>query len=55
MGLQNGDIVHGVNEHPISTPAQVRAAAQNLMSATTLLLDIVRGGTSGTIRYDIVP
>ncbi len=55
MGLRSADIVQGVNDQPLSTPAQVQAAAQSLMNASTLTLAIVRGGTSGTLRYDIVP
>lgn len=55
MGLQNGDIIRGVNQRTISTPTQVRAAAQELVSASTLRLDVVRGGVVGTLRYDIVP
>jgi len=53
MGLRNGDIIHGVNGSPITTPEDILSMYNDLSSGTGISLQIKRSGRERTINYKI--
>lgn len=51
LGLQNGDIVQGINGSTISSPDDVFALYENLKSGSRVSLQFTRKGESKTINY----
>lgn len=52
LGLQNGDIVQGINGSTISSPDDVFALYENLKSGSRVSLQLTRKGESKTITYN---
>lgn len=53
IGLQNGDIVKKINGMEINAPEQAYQAYQLLQNETRLTVDLVRGGGSKSLSYEI--
>jgi len=51
LGLQNGDIVQGINGSPIRSPDDVFSLYENLKSGSRVSLQFTRKGESKTINY----
>lgn len=53
LGLENGDVVQRVNGNAVGDPATLLAFLQRLRTEPRVALDIVRGGSSRTLVYDL--
>ena len=51
LGLQNGDVVAGVNGQPLNTPEQAVEAVARLKDAPALKLSVTRKGEARTITW----
>ncbi|MBU2488787.1 MAG: PDZ domain-containing protein [Proteobacteria bacterium] len=51
MGLQDGDVIQGVNDREIRTVEDVLSLYRSLKNSDEVLLQIKRGGTPSSIRY----
>lgn len=53
LGLENGDVVQRVNGSAVGDPATLLAFLGRLRTEPRVALDIVRGGSSRTLVYDL--
>jgi general secretion pathway protein C len=53
LGLENGDVVQRVNGNAVGDPSTLLAFLQRLRTEPRVALDIVRGGSSRTLVYDL--
>lgn len=53
LGIQNGDVVCGVNDEPINDPGKAFAFFNEVKSARNLKICVKRGGRKMTMNYDI--
>jgi len=52
-GLINGDVIHSVNDKPVTTPEQGIALFQALQEAKSIDLEITRAGDEQRLHFDI--
>lgn len=53
IGLQNGDVLHRVNDTAIEDPAKFMSIFQELKNESQITLDLVRGNERKTFEYEI--
>lgn len=53
LGLQNNDVITGVNGMPITSPEKALDIYSKLQSESNISLDIIRKGQETTMEYDI--
>jgi len=53
IGLQNGDILHRVNDIEVKDPQNVMQIFSQLKDESRIAVDLVRGGQPQTLSYDI--
>jgi general secretion pathway protein C len=53
IGLQNGDILHRVNNIEVKDPQNVMQIFEQLKGEATITVDLVRGGQKQTLTYEI--
>jgi general secretion pathway protein C len=53
IGLQNGDVLHRVNDIAIQDPAKFMSIFQDLKNESRISLDLVRGNERKTLEYEI--
>ncbi|MBI4639186.1 MAG: hypothetical protein HY731_00725 [Candidatus Tectomicrobia bacterium] len=53
IGIRNGDVLKGINGLLITTPEQAFRAYQELQSASTIRLDVLRDNQNQTFTYQI--
>jgi len=53
IGLQNGDVLHRINDVAIEDPAKFMGIFESLKSESQITLDLVRGNDRKTFEYEI--
>ncbi|MBI5135841.1 MAG: PDZ domain-containing protein [Nitrospirae bacterium] len=53
IGLQNGDVLHRINDVEIKDPTKFMEVFNDLRDASSITLDLVRGKDRKTIEYEI--
>lgn len=53
IGLQNGDVLHRVNDVAIEDPAKFMGIFEELKNESQITLDLVRGNDRKTLEYEI--
>ncbi|MEN0061153.1 MAG: hypothetical protein AAGA48_03330 [Myxococcota bacterium] len=53
LDLVNGDVIHSVNGHALTSPKEALTAYQSIKDAEKLVLTLTREGTPRTISVDL--
>lgn len=53
LGLENGDVLHAINEEPVSSVEQAMKVYELLQEATNVRLDLSRSGERLSLEYAI--
>ncbi|TFG93578.1 MAG: PDZ domain-containing protein, partial [Syntrophobacterales bacterium] len=53
MGMQNGDIIQGVNGQPIKSPDELMELYSGLKAGSAIDLSIKRRGKEQDLKYDL--
>jgi type II secretory pathway component PulC len=53
LGIRNGDVIHAVNGHSLSSVQDAMGAYQGLQSESGFAFDVTRRGQKMNMEYDV--